>query len=428
VTPNWTTAPDAISVYSIDCEVVGGSADSNFNLFERVTIWLGSTGFATGWNMNGDGIADPNQNVYVNCNIVHADGPGIRAQNGDSERFYGITTYAFGIGSGLLSYGSDVDNYQGYCRDNTYMDAIFGGANAGGTTGTAQGGASNYIQLAAADAAVAGKYTDKLVTITSGTGAGQTRLGVGYNATTKVLSVKPDWTTVPDATSVYSIPNGGGAVMLTGTYADSSGHKFPNSEINTNGAVAPTGMGAWFSYNSALETLLGGYTGHILRIASQRPFLAGTVASFRYQGRIAAGALTDFAKMDGRQAGAAGSEIGYWDFYGLLSGNLVLNFSVGNGGVALNSGVVWKRHLRVAATLDFPSVPANSQSAAINVALTGSKVGDTILFGLPGNISAGLTLKGIVATDGNVSVYAVNATTAAIDPPSMAVNVVAMGY
>ena len=58
------------------------------------------------------------------------------------------------------------------------------------------GGATNATQT---------NYQSQTVTITSGTGAGQQRTISDYNPTTRTLTVSSAWTTVPDATSVYTI-------------------------------------------------------------------------------------------------------------------------------------------------------------------------------------------------------------------------------
>ena len=72
-------------------------------------------------------------------------------------------------------------------------------------TGTAQGGASGSITLAAGASATDNLYRWSLITIQSGTGAGQTRAISNYVGSTKVASVTPAWITNPDATSVYNI-------------------------------------------------------------------------------------------------------------------------------------------------------------------------------------------------------------------------------
>lgn len=71
-------------------------------------------------------------------------------------------------------------------------------------TGTASAGGTNTITLAG------GSTTDNLykyaiVEITGGTGAGQSRLIINYVGSTKVATVNKDWTTAPDATSIFRL-------------------------------------------------------------------------------------------------------------------------------------------------------------------------------------------------------------------------------
>lgn len=75
--------------------------------------------------------------------------------------------------------------------------------------GDAQGGAAGSITLDAGASAIDDTYVRNFVMITGGTGIGQARLISTYNGTTKIAGVLPDWTTTPDATSVYQILPGG---------------------------------------------------------------------------------------------------------------------------------------------------------------------------------------------------------------------------
>lgn len=70
---------------------------------------------------------------------------------------------------------------------------------------TAQAGATGSITLAAGANATNSFYNGTFVTIVSGTGSGQVRQISGYNGTTKVATVRTNWTTAPDNTSVYRI-------------------------------------------------------------------------------------------------------------------------------------------------------------------------------------------------------------------------------
>lgn len=76
---------------------------------------------------------------------------------------------------------------------------------AAAVTGTAQAGASATITLAAGASAVDSFYNGMPVTLTGGTGSGQTKTIVSYVGSTKVATVSSSWTTPPDATSAYSI-------------------------------------------------------------------------------------------------------------------------------------------------------------------------------------------------------------------------------
>lgn len=72
-------------------------------------------------------------------------------------------------------------------------------------SGTAQAGAGNSITLDAGASATDQIYDNNLVVITGGTGAGQTRVIVEYNGTTKVAIVDEAWEINPDATSEFQI-------------------------------------------------------------------------------------------------------------------------------------------------------------------------------------------------------------------------------
>jgi hypothetical protein len=74
-----------------------------------------------------------------------------------------------------------------------------------GRTGTAQAGASTTITLDAGAVATDDIYNGASITITSGTGAGQTRIISDYVGSTKVATVSTSWTTTPNNTSVFGV-------------------------------------------------------------------------------------------------------------------------------------------------------------------------------------------------------------------------------
>jgi hypothetical protein len=73
--------------------------------------------------------------------------------------------------------------------------------------GTAQGPGTgnNQIQLDAGASAINGEYDPGLIFIEAGTGAGQARLILQYNGSTKIATVDRDWRVNPDATSEFVI-------------------------------------------------------------------------------------------------------------------------------------------------------------------------------------------------------------------------------
>ena len=93
----------------------------------------------------------------------------------------------------------------------TIDDSAITGTAQGGATGfelSEDGGDLPYITLAASASSTDDEYRGLLVSITSGTGAGQAgepRRIVSYDGTAKRAYVQRDWAVVPDATSVYSL-------------------------------------------------------------------------------------------------------------------------------------------------------------------------------------------------------------------------------
>jgi len=72
-------------------------------------------------------------------------------------------------------------------------------------TGTATGGAATYITLDGTASGTDGAYDPSLVAIIGGTGAGQARLIMEYNGTSKNAYVDRNWKVNPDATSEFVI-------------------------------------------------------------------------------------------------------------------------------------------------------------------------------------------------------------------------------
>jgi len=72
-------------------------------------------------------------------------------------------------------------------------------------TGTAQAGAAGTITLAAGASAVDDFYNGMRLTLTGGTGSGQSAQILDYVGSTKVATIGPAWSVTPNGTSTYSI-------------------------------------------------------------------------------------------------------------------------------------------------------------------------------------------------------------------------------
>jgi len=132
--------------------------------------------------------------------------------------------YTLPVGSPLIKTGSNGNNIGaegvGYPQTNSGIfdslnGAVYKNITKYGTTLTrqqiskqAQGGGNNYITLESAASSVNFEYNGFRIYISSGTGVGQTRTILTYNASTKDATVDLNWTINPDSTSIYEILDG----------------------------------------------------------------------------------------------------------------------------------------------------------------------------------------------------------------------------
>ena len=96
--------------------------------------------------------------------------------------------------------------------DNTSTFELYGNTNSvAAHEGIAQAGAAGSLTLQTTASATNNIYNNSFLTITSGTGSGQTRIITAYNGTTKVATVDSNWSVTPDNTSVYAVIPAGDA-------------------------------------------------------------------------------------------------------------------------------------------------------------------------------------------------------------------------
>ena len=139
-------------------------------------------------------------------------------------------------------------------------------------TGTAQAGASTTITLASTASAVDDFYNGLTLYITSGTGAGQSRVITDYVGSTKVATVAA-WVINPDVTSVYAIYG----IVAVGTWTN-LGTNVATFTLGTNlmltnqdlqidySVIMPAGQPALIAPTT---TTLGGEAGFRLPYANQ---------------------------------------------------------------------------------------------------------------------------------------------------------------
>jgi hypothetical protein len=108
-------------------------------------------------------------------------------------------------------------------------------------TGVAQGGSSNTIILSSNSDSLDNQYTSMEVTITSGTGSGQVKTVIGYNGNTRTATTNTAWSTIPNATSNFSL-----SIPLRTSPATS------NTRYTTYITGSP------YIYNSSSITTIGG--------------------------------------------------------------------------------------------------------------------------------------------------------------------------
>lgn len=118
-------------------------------------------------------------------------------------------------------------------------------------TATAQAGAAGTITLDASASATNDLYKGQWVVITSGTGAGQSRLISGYVGATKVATIHRNWATNPDNTSVFYLLS---AADIQGLVLADTLTTYTGDTPQTGDAYAVVNSGTFG--NSALKTLI----------------------------------------------------------------------------------------------------------------------------------------------------------------------------
>lgn len=97
--------------------------------------------------------------------------------------------------------------------------------SAAAEIGTAQDGDTSEITLATEASSEDDFYAGDIITLTSGTGSGQSKTITDYDGTTKVATVESAWSTDPDNTTEYSITSSKNLSLAYTTIDDSENNR-----------------------------------------------------------------------------------------------------------------------------------------------------------------------------------------------------------
>jgi hypothetical protein len=99
-----------VDTLSIGDEPTMTNADTQFNVFQRITVHVGSAiSPARGVFMGGTTIANVNQNLWSMVKVVHAANDGILLGNCDSDQMEQVNTFGFGASGWGLRFNGDAD-------------------------------------------------------------------------------------------------------------------------------------------------------------------------------------------------------------------------------------------------------------------------------------------------------------------------------
>ena len=270
----WITTPDNTSTFAL-LGLNNPSLNTNLQVSASTAQAVIRSGTAQSGSTSNtiklDASASATNSIYVGNIVTITGGTGL-GQSRSITAYVGATKVA------------TVDRNWITTPDNTSTFAIY--ANTTPTTfsdqGVAQAAASGSITLAATASATNDIYVGSLVTILSGTAAGETSEITAYNGTTKVATVSPSWGVTPDSTSAYAVipTRGADAPPSIPTAAEiraeidlnstKTGYILAASGLDSITTTAPTGVASNFremlvqvwrrffkktEYNNALNTI-----------------------------------------------------------------------------------------------------------------------------------------------------------------------------
>lgn len=190
-------------------------------------------------------------------------------QYGSAEGDIAVTPN--GAGAGCIK--SDVEQWLTVAPQQ--LGSLGGIATTGIRTGTCQAGSTSSTIVLDAGTSTYTDFQDCTVTITSGTGVGQSRALNGWNALSQTGTIFPNWTTTPDNTSVFELSAGtqvdvgnwlnvyvkgttlGTPIVASDVMEFNRATAGSNNTITLNSATASTTDGSYVGSTISLETAPG---------------------------------------------------------------------------------------------------------------------------------------------------------------------------
>jgi hypothetical protein len=199
ITPDWNVTPDSDDTFIIYLPEGVQIPDTN------VTAFGGTAGtFASGrpevntTHISGSSTAANNAEIVFDTDFATNYDMTLDAWMVNVYSFSTGAISAGAFGTGAISADALGSDAVEEIRDSVV--AIFTD-----DVGTAQAGAAGTITLRSGAVATDDYYNGAYVTLTGGTGVGQTRKITDYVGSTKVATLDSNWVTNPDNTSTYII-------------------------------------------------------------------------------------------------------------------------------------------------------------------------------------------------------------------------------
>jgi hypothetical protein len=230
------------------------NVDSNGRAATQEFIRTGTAQAGTTTTITLDTGASATNNLYVGC-LVFLTGSTGAGQVRTITSYNGTTKIAT-VDRAFVTAPTSSTTFAIMATDNPALNATLqptvAAATAAIRSGTAQtGSTANTIKLDSGASATNNLYVGNVITLTGGTGLGQTRTIVSYVGSTKVATVDRNWTTTPDGTTTFSIL----ANITPTTFSDQG-----VAQAGASGSItlASTASAVDNIYNGSFVTILSG--------------------------------------------------------------------------------------------------------------------------------------------------------------------------